>query len=81
MMIHGDYCLPNILLNNWKFSGVIDLGAAGRGDRQFDLFKGAWSLNFNIKTDKYEERFFDAYGSDMVNSETLRTVAAIEVFV
>ena len=79
-LLHGDYCLPNIMLNNWRFSGYIDLGNGGVGDRHVDLFWGAWSLNFNLKTDKYRERFFDAYGRDRVNEEMLRVIAAAEVF-
>lgn len=79
-LLHGDYCLPNILLDNWKFSGYIDLDTAGVGDRHVDLFWAVWSLQFNLKTDKYRERFLDAYGRDKITPELLRTVAAIEVF-
>lgn len=79
-LLHGDYCLPNIILNNWKFSGFIDLGNGGVGDKHVDLFWGMWSLNFNLKTDKYKERFFDVYGRDKIDEEMLRIVAAVEVF-
>lgn len=80
VLIHGDYCLPNIMLDNWRFSGFIDLGLGGIGDRHVDLFWGAWSLGFNLGTDNYRERFFDAYGRDKVDSELLKVVAAAEVF-
>lgn len=80
-LLHGDYCLPNILLDNWKFSGFIDLAAGGVGDRHMDLHWGIWSLGFNLKTDRYRERFLDAYGREDVEEELLRTVAALEVFV
>lgn len=79
-LIHGDYCLPNVILKDWRFSGFIDLGGAGVGDRHIDLFWGAWTLLFNLKTDKYRERFLDAYGRDRVEPELLRVVAAAEVF-
>lgn len=79
-LLHGDYCLPNILLDGWKFSGFIDLGNGGVGDRHIDLFWGAWSLFFNLKTDAYRERFFDAYGRDKIEPDLLRIVAAAEVF-
>ena len=79
-LLHGDYCLPNILLDGWRFSGLIDLGNGGVGDRHMDLFWGIWSLGFNLKTDRYRERFLDAYGRDKVEEELLRTVAAVEVF-
>ena len=79
-LLHGDYCLPNIMLDGWKFTGFIDLDHAGLGDRHMDLFWGIWSLEFNLKTDRYRERFLDAYGRDRVNEETLRLIAALEVF-
>lgn len=79
-LIHGDYCLPNIMLDGWKFSGFIDLGNSGVADRHIDLFWGAWSLGFNLGTDAYRDRFFDAYGRDRVDTEVLRVVAAAEVF-
>ncbi len=79
-LLHGDYCLPNIMLDNWKFSGFIDLGAAGVGDRHIDLFWGLWSLNYNLKTDTYRDRFLDVYGRDGFDPEILRAISAFEVF-
>lgn len=79
-LLHGDYCLPNVMLDDWRFSGFIDLGNGGVGDRHVDLFWGAWTLFFNLKTDAYRDRFFDAYGRDRIEPEMLRVVAAAEVF-
>ena len=79
-LLHGDYCLPNIMLKDWRFSGFIDLGNGGVGDRHVDLFWGAWTLFFNLKTDEYRDRFFDAYGRDRIDQDMLRVVAAAEVF-
>lgn len=79
-LLHGDYCLPNIILQDWRFSGFIDLDSAGVGDRHVDLFWGIWSLQFNLKTDAYRERFLDAYGREKIQPELLRVVAAAEVF-
>ncbi|MBQ8345298.1 MAG: aminoglycoside 3'-phosphotransferase [Clostridia bacterium] len=80
VLLHGDYCLPNIMLDGWRLSGFIDLGNGGVGDPHIDLFWGAWTLWFNLKTDRYRDRFFDAYGRDAVDEVRLRTVAAAEVF-
>ena len=79
-LLHGDYCLPNIMLDNWRFSGFLDLGFGGIGDRHIDLLWGVWTLYFNLHTDRYRDRFLDAYGRDAVNMECLRTVAAMEIF-
>ena len=45
-----------------------------------DLFWGMWSLEFNLKTDRYKDRFLDAYGRDVIEEELFRTIAAAEVF-
>ena len=79
-LLHGDYCLPNILLDNWRFSGFIDLGNGGVGDRHVDLFWGAWTLNFNLKTDAYRDRFFDAYGRDRIDLDLIDLVGVAECF-
>jgi len=79
-LLHGDYCLPNIMLNDWKFSGFIDLDSAGVGDKHVDLFWGIWSLQYNLKTDRYQGRFLDAYGRDSICEDLLSVVAAVEVF-
>ena len=79
-LIHGDYCLPNVMLNDWKFSAFIDVGNGGVGDRHVDLFWGAWTLWYNLKTNEYEDRFLDAYGRGNFDRDMLRVVAAFEVF-
>lgn len=79
-LLHGDYCLPNIIFDNWKFSGFVDLGNGGIGDRHVDIFWGVWTLFFNLKTEKYRNRFFDAYGRSKIDEDILRTIAAVEVF-
>jgi len=50
------------------------------GDRHLDLFWGIWSLWFNLKTDRYRERFLDVYGREMVNEDVFPVIAALEVF-
>ncbi len=80
VLIHGDYCLPNIMLDNWDFSGFVDVGNGGIGDRHIDLFWGIWTLWFNLKTNKYKDRFLDAYGRDKIDEDKLKIIAAAEVF-
>lgn len=79
-LLHGDYCLPNIMLDNWKFSKFIDLGNGGVGDKHIDIFWGVWTLQFNLNTNKYATRFIDAYGKNNIEPKMLRAVAACEVF-
>ena len=80
-LLHGDYCLPNIMLTEgFGFSGFIDVGNGGVGDRHVDLFWGAWTLEFNLHTDKYRDRFFSAYGKEMIDWEKIRLVGFAEAF-
>lgn len=80
VLLHGDYCLPNIILDEWKLSGFIDVGCGGIGDRHIDLFWGVWTLRFNLKTNKYRNRFLDAYGRDKADEALLKIIAAAEIF-
>ena len=83
VLIHGDYCLPNIMLDNWRFSGFIDLGGGGVGDRHIDLFWGWWTIGFNLNMigvaddTRAAERFLDAYGRERIDPDALKVVAAI----
>ena len=79
-LLHGDYCLPNIILQDWKLSGFVDVGCGGVGDRHVDLFWALWTLEYNLKTDKYRQRFIDGYGRQYIEEDLLRVVAAVEVF-
>lgn len=45
-----------------------------------DVYWALWTLWFNLHTDAYGDRLLDAYGRDLIDMETLRLVAACEVF-
>ena len=79
VLIHGDYCLPNLLLDKWHFTGFIDVGAAGIADRHIDLLWGIWTLTFNLHSTRYSDRFMDAYGREAIDPDLLRCVAAMEM--
>lgn len=58
--IHGDLCLPNIYVNeNNEFIGFIDLDNAGLGDKWYDYSWLLWSLEYNLKTDRYNQILLD----------------------
>lgn len=80
-LIHGDACLPNIILNNnLSFSAFIDVGLAGISDKHIDLYWAIWSLHYNLGTSKYGELFLDYYGRKNIDTEKLRLIAAFEAF-
>lgn len=37
VLTHGDFCLPNLFLKEWEFSGFLDLGRSGAGDKWTDI--------------------------------------------
>ena len=76
--IHGDFCLPNVIFDDWQFSSFIDVGSAGIGDKHIDIYWALWSLNYNLGTDKYTERFLELYGNDCIDRNILRLVAETE---
>ena len=63
--VHGDLCLPNIYVNEYDdLIGFIDLGNAGLGDRYYDISWLLWSLEYNLKTNKYNNMLLE-----MINME------------
>lgn len=67
---HGDYYLPNILLQGKRISGFIDLDRAGIADRYNDLAIASRSIAYNLGAD-YEQCFFLAYGIENVDEEKI----------
>ena len=63
---HGDYCLPNVMVIDGRFSGFIDLGNAGIADRYQDLALCTRSLAYNFGAG-WEELFWHCYGLEQPN--------------
>jgi kanamycin kinase len=61
VVCHGDFSLPNVLLEGGKVMGYLDLGALGVSDRWADLAVCAWSCDLNLGPG-HAELMFDAYG-------------------
>jgi kanamycin kinase len=61
VLIHGDYCLPNVLVQEGRFSAVVDVGRAGLGNPEDDLAAGVWTLQYNYGKG-FARPFLDAYG-------------------
>ena len=58
---HGDYCLPNVMIDRDEVSGFVDWGRAGVADRYKDIALVVRSLERNTGED-LTLAFFEAYG-------------------
>ena len=58
---HGDYCLPNILVDDGEISGFVDMGRAGIADRYKDIALAVRSIRRNCG-DAFVQPFLDEYG-------------------
>ena len=68
---HGDYCLPNVMFNEGRLSGYIDLGYAGVGDRYLDLVAARGTIRRNLG-EEWIGPFFQAYGLGEPDPEKLQ---------
>jgi aminoglycoside phosphotransferase len=60
---HGDYCLPNVLIDPERLAitGSVDWGGAGLSDPYHDLALAAHSITVNLGA-RWVGPFFEAYG-------------------
>lgn len=70
VLIHGDYCLPNVLVSQGKLSGLIDVGDTGLGDPRQDLAAGVWTLQYNFGKG-FARDFLDAYGAPSMTDQEI----------
>ncbi len=76
---HGDYCLPNVMINKGSLSGVIDWGIAGIADPHRD-FMAIWdSIEFNLGK-IWISRFFEAYGIVKPDQDRIRYYNLLDQF-
>jgi aminoglycoside phosphotransferase len=59
-LVHGDACLPNIIVGGDASTGYIDLGDTGVGDVEVDLSAAVWSLQYNLGSG-FGRAFLTAY--------------------
>ncbi|WP_040005495.1 APH(3') family aminoglycoside O-phosphotransferase [Fibrisoma limi] len=72
VVTHGDFCLPNLILTDWRLSGFIDVGGLGVGDRYQDLALCLRDLADELGTNRYDACFLSAYGLRAVDTDKLR---------
>ena len=62
---HGDFCLPNVLLQDGQVAGFIDLGDAGVGDRWRDIALCYRSLKHNFDG-TFGGKVYEDFNPDML---------------
>lgn len=60
VVCHGDYCLPNVLIDGWAVAGYVDLGGLTVADQWRDLAVATWSVTWNLGPG-WEDLFLDSY--------------------
>jgi kanamycin kinase len=61
VVCHGDFCPPNMLLQDGAVTGFVDLGELGAADRWWDIAVGGWSVGWNFG-EELEPLFYESYG-------------------
>jgi aminoglycoside 3'-phosphotransferase II len=61
VVLHGDYCVPNVILDEGAITGYVDLGRSGIGERHRDVAIAARSIADNFGGHAVG-LFVDAYG-------------------
>lgn len=76
---HGDYCMPNVLLNGNRIAGFVDWGIAGVADLHRDLMAMSESITFNCGAEWLSE-FYAAYGMLAPDPERIRYYTLLDAF-
>lgn len=63
VLIHGDYCLPNVFTLHNEVSGFLDLGYCGIGDKWQDIALAVRSLEHNLCEAGLKEEYPKLYDS------------------
>lgn len=77
VLTHGDYSMPNILINNGEIS-FIDLGELGISTKYLDIYYLMKSLKINKKEEIFEE-FLKGYGIDKINNNYIKWMDLIDM--
>lgn len=77
VLVHGDYSLPNILVDEDRNVSLIDLGDASISTKYFDLYYLRKSFNRNKKMDYFNE-FLESYGLSSLDDDSMKWMDIID---
>jgi len=76
---HGDYCLPNILVEENALSGFVDWSWGGINDRYFDFAAVMWSIGYNYG-EEWVNYFLEDYGIENIDLNRLKFFQMLNEF-
>ena len=76
---HGDYCLPNVMIQDSQLSGFIDWPYGGINDRYFDFAAVVWSIGYNYG-EEWVQLFFEKYGIERVDWKRIKFYQMLNEF-
>lgn len=74
---HGDYCLPNVFLQDGGLAGYIDVGTLGVYDRYHEIYLCLWSLKYN-KLEEESDNFLKAYGISQLDQDKMKIMSTLQ---
>lgn len=77
VLVHGDYSLPNILIDENGEIGTIDLGDLSISTKYFDFYYLKKSMIRNKKINQFEE-LLNGYGIDKLDEDALKWVEIVD---
>lgn len=78
VLTHGDYCFPNVMVDQDQICGFVDVGRAGISDRYTDLTLALWSTEYNCGSG-WKDVFLQEYGEE-VDQEKLEYYSLLDRF-
>ena len=77
VLVHGDYSLPNILIDNNGEVSLIDLGDVSISTKYFDLYYLRKSFVRNKKMEYFND-FLESYGLTEIDEKSMKWMDIID---
>ena len=76
---HGDYCMPNVLIEDGEVSGIVDWGLAGVANPHRDFMSFEVTLRRNLDL-SWRALFYDEYQLGDLDEKMIRAYSVLDQF-